>query len=792
LKNFFALLGTKTRVLASVWLIVTCILCAHVGQRWIIQGVMPDTDILALLPEQKRDPILQESFTHMVDSAQQKLLILVGTSDWEQTKKAAQAYVQVMQTRPDVVQLTRLDGQAQSDWLAPFLQHRSGLLTKQQERALEHESAQYWSEQAQQKIYSAFSGPKLTSFQEDPFDLFSSWVQERAQETPVRPRDGFLYVGDDKKNYILLAYELKLPAFSMAAQSSLTPLLEQAKQALHTRVANVELIQAGMVLHAAAASAQAEFEVSTIGIGSLLGIILLTFLSFRSLKPILFILLSIGVGFLGALSLSSLLFDRIHMLTLVFGASLIGVAQDYSIYFLCNRIGADEQIDSASLLKRLMPGLLLTLLTTMIGYLGLALTPFPGLQQMAVFSGLGLVFAWLTVVCWFPVLLPPHSLKRGLLVRSYSKSFSFWPRLQKNWISYLLAGLLLFVLALAAWRLSFNDDIRSLQTPPKHLLQDQIKLGQLLDAPSPVQYFLVRANSAEEVLQKEELLKEKLDGLVSTNQIAGYQAISNWVPSQKTQAYRQKLIEQKLLAEGAALSHLAAQLGEDEPWQTSMRSQLLKAQSSLTLERFFQSTASSPWRHLWLGNVHNQFASIVAIRGLKPAALPAMQSAASGMLGVQWVDKVAEISQVLGLYRVNMTWVLCAAYFVVLLLLFPRYRWNAWRALMPTALASLLTLALFSLTGQSLQLFHVLAFMLLLGVGVDYGIFMQESHVKSSDLSWLATSLSAVSTLLSFGLLALSRTPALHAFGLTMLIGTLLVWLIVPFFSACAEPNQLD
>jgi hypothetical protein len=56
--------------------------------------------------------------------------------------------------------------------------------------------------------------------------------------------------------------------------------------------------------------------------------------------------LAIGIGFLGALSVCWLLFGRIHLLTLVFGASLIGVAQDYGIYFLCHRLGADPQLDS--------------------------------------------------------------------------------------------------------------------------------------------------------------------------------------------------------------------------------------------------------------------------------------------------------------------------------------------------------------------------------------------------------------------------------------------------------------
>ncbi len=113
-----------------------------------------------------------------------------------------------------------------------------------------------------------------------------------------------------------------------------------------------------------------------------------------------------------------LLFERIHLLTLVFGASLIGGAQDYGSYFLCHRLGADRQsLDSYQLLRRLLPALALALVTTVIGYLALALTPFPGLRQMAVFSALGLIFAWLTVVFWFPALVSRDAVKSAPLVR---------------------------------------------------------------------------------------------------------------------------------------------------------------------------------------------------------------------------------------------------------------------------------------------------------------------------------------------------------------------------------------
>jgi predicted exporter len=151
-------------------------------------------------------------------------------------------------------------------------------------------------------------------------------------------------------------------------------------------VPQAEVLEAGVVLHAASASAQAERELSIIGVGSLSGIVLLMGLVFRSIKSIALILLSIAVGCLGALSVCSLVFEKIHLITLVFGASLIGVAQDYGVYFLCQRFSANSETDPWQLLRRILPALILALVTTVIGYMGLALTPFPGLRQMAVFS----------------------------------------------------------------------------------------------------------------------------------------------------------------------------------------------------------------------------------------------------------------------------------------------------------------------------------------------------------------------------------------------------------------------
>ncbi|WP_036245918.1 MMPL family transporter [Massilia sp. BSC265] len=775
------------RRLALVWALIVCLLVGHNAWLWLGKRIVPGTDILALLPADERDPVLQQSFSHMVDSAQQRVVVLVGAAKWDEAVRAAHAYRSALAPHAGLLAPDAPGEEAQAGWLASLLPHATLLVGGADEGRLREQPPRFWVDKALAGLYSAFSGPRLGAFRDDPFGLFAGWAQERAGETPVRPRDGQLFVAGEGREYVLLTYTLHEPAFSLAAQEAVVPLLERATLEARRAVPAVEVIKAGVVLHAAAAGRQASREIRTIGVGSMIGIVLLTWLTFRSVKPIALTLTAIGIGFLGALSACWLLFGQIHLLTLVFGASLIGVAQDYGIYFLCHRLGADRALDSQRLMRRLLPGLGLTLLAAVIGYMGLALTPFPGLRHMAVFSGLGLVFAWLTVVCWFPALVHGRSLRSGWLAGRYRGMVARWPRASSGIVSLLVVALLGGFAVLGCARLQVNDDIRSLQSSPPELVRDQIRLGKLLDAPSPVQYYLVRGATSEDVLQREEALKRRLDPLVTQGDIAGYQALSNWVPSSQAQAARLKLVEDQLLGAHGALAVLAQEIGEDPSWTAATATHLRALAAPMTLNAFLQTPASEPWRHLWLGEVEGVHASIVGLRGMRYASIPALAQAAEGLEGVQWVDKVGGISALLGRYRADMGWVVLGAYAVVFTVLLPRYRGRTWRVLAPTAAATVLTLALLGFAGQSLQLFHVLALMLLLGVGVDYGIFLQEESEHDADAPWLAVGLSAASTILSFGLLALSGTPALQAFGLTMLAGTALVWLVAPCFIVTKE-----
>lgn len=763
---------------AWAWGVIVGLLLAHNGYLLLSGRLAPDTDILALLPAQERDPVLRQAVTQVVGSARQRLMVLVGAEDWERTSRAADAYLAVLADRPE---LLRLDERA-NPWardLSLLRQHRLILLNAGDETALKSRSESYWIDTALSKLYSPLGGVRPAAWQDDPFGLFAAWLQARGGETAVRPRDGRLFVSAGGREYVVLPFTVGVPAFSMRAQEALVPLLALARQAARGITPQAEVLEAGVILHAAAAGAQAQRELSTIGFGSLLGIAALIWLTFQSLKPIAWIMLSIGVGCLGALSLCWLLFDRIHLLTLVFGASLIGGAQDYGTYFLCNRLTQTD--DSWQLLRRLLPALALALVTTVVGYLALALTPFPGLQQMAVFSALGLIFAWLTVIFWFPGLVQGEIVRSGPAVKWFGAGLWRRPSLRRPGPVLSAVGFFA-VVAFGLSRLEVQDDIRLWQNAPRSLIDNQLKLGRLLAAPAPAQFYLVRAPTDEGLLQREEALARRLDALVEKQIFGGYLAVSNWVPSLRTQTARRSLIEQTLLHENGALEALARRIGADGQWVRSTRDRLLGAAAPLTPDEFLRASAAEPVRHLWLGPVDDSHASIVALRGVNEANLLYLRRAGSGLDGVQWVDTVEEISSVLGRYRKYMGWVVVLSYLAVYALLYSRYGWAAWRALAPVALASIATLAVLGLAGQSLQLFHVLALMLLLGIGVDYGIFFYDHPGRSDPVGWLAIALSALSTLLSFGLLGLSKTPALQAFGVTILIGTVTVCVLLPCF----------
>lgn len=765
-----------SRRLAILWL-AACVVAAgwllHEG-RALRERV--DTDLFALLPKDSRDPLADAALTAMAAAGERQLVVLVGHADAARAAAAAR----VLDARLAGAPLhPRLTGNAAGDIGGFYAAYRGGLLTAEDRAQLgAARAADYFASRALAAAYAPLAGGVLP-WSDDPFALYGHWLAALGGVTPVRPLGDQLAVESAGRSYVVLAYELDGSAFALALQREVATRLAAAVDAARAAEPGVEVLSAGIVLHAAAAAAGAERDTSLIGIGSTLGALLLVVLVFRGLRPAALVVLSLLTGTLLAATVSFAVFAHVHVLTLVFGSSLIGVAVDYSLLALGASLGGGEAV--AARYRRLLPAMTLALLTTLVGYLALAVTPFTGLVQMALFSAAGIAGAWLTVVLWFPF-IAPAAIEESAVSRGIGATLLAWPRLgARGWP---LLALLAVVAVAGLARLHADDDVRALVRPDPRLLAEQLAVSRVLDLPSPAQFFVVEGADAESTLVATERLAAELDGLVAAHRLTGYDSITRWVPSAARQEADRRLVREALLAPGGALARVAAETGLDAtraaaPW---------RAQGALAVEAWLTAPVSAPLRYLWLGrSAGGGAAALVLLKGLGDAAT-GRALAALARPGLRYVDKPAQISRLFTRQRQLLGLLLVAGYALAAALLWARYRADSWRVLAPTAIATLLVLAVHGLLGAPVQLLTLVSLLLLLGMGVDYGIFLQERPADGR--MFVAICLSALATLLSFGLLAFSGTPALRAFGLATLLGVGFVWLAAPAFRPAAGRSE--
>lgn len=755
-------LERTTRRLAGLWLVLVLACVAHNAWYWIVNRGAPVTDMLAMLPRDEQRPLAAQATQALADAGSRRVTVLIGGGDEDQARHAADAFLQALGDIPARHRVADTDSQA---WLALYAPVRAGLLSPQARERLGAAPTAELADQALAALYQPVGGPRMGPWADDPLNVFGQWLAERGQSSRVRMRDGRLMLTDPdapERHYALVLIDLAGSGFEISAQRALQPRLEAATRAAAGQGAQV--IQAGVPLFAAAAAEQAEFEIHTIGLGSLVGIVVLTLAAFRSLRPRLLVALSMAVGLLVASSVSLLVFGALHLVTLVFGASLLGVAENYGSNYFSARQGLQAS-ERWAMLSRQIPIVSLAMATTVIGYALLALPPFPGLRQIAVFSAVGLVAAFVTVLWWFPLLDGAGRMAPTRFADWLGSRRALWPSLKGRGLAWLLVLSGLLVVA-GASRLRFDDDIRQLQSAPPALVAQQREFSRLMQAPGLAQFFVVQGDTEQQLLEREEALTAQLRGMQ-----LGVQAVSDWLPSLQRQREDAALAARRT-AEMRPL--LAEKLGQPVAPAAA-------AAATLTPQAWLASPASEPVRLQWLGRLGEGMASVVLLRGAETADARAAL-ATLRLEGVTWVDKVGEVSTLLGRYRELMSAVLGVGLALIWAALAWRFGRASWRALAPTALACVLTVALLALGGQVLQLFHILPLLILLGLGVDYGIFLLEQPGRSETQPFLSVTLAAASTLLSFGLLALSGTPALHAFGLTLLIGVFLAWLLTPLF----------
>ncbi|MDQ2193971.1 MULTISPECIES: MMPL family transporter [unclassified Vibrio] len=759
-------LTSKSNQLALFWLAFVTLCLGLLLKQWVFSAASPiETDILKLLPVNQQSVLAEQAFEKVTASMSDKVVFIVTAPNEADRLKSVTALESELKQSgyfKDVV--GKIDDTQQSAWASYYFQHRAQLLTSEQRNQL----SQHPEQQVQtvvQALYNPFSGVTGQELRHDPFLLFRDYLEQLSQlSSHFRLQDGYLTREYQGQKYVLITAQLNDSPYSFKAQQ-VVPDIAQWQQRIKQQF-SADIYHTGVLFYADFGTQSAKSEISTIGLFSLLGIVLLVMLVFRSAMPLLLALLSVSVGLVIAMVITTAFFGQIHLFSLVFGASLIGVSIDYAFHYLTDRLAANEQWDSVQGLKHILTAITLGLITSLIGYLGLLVAPFPGLQQLALFSALGLVAAYATVVAWYPILAKKPSPSRTLPGITYwSLWFALW---QKPWVKWGLPTALLIISSLALTQVHYNDDIRQLQAMPSDLKQQELQISALTGIQSSQQMLVVSANDDEALMQQLEKLDTQFSQWQQQGVLSGYQSLSQNICSLKRQQENYALVEALYANQGAALAHTL---------KLSSAPKLEASFLPMTLAHYLAHDVSQPLRFLYLGEVEQKVAAVVLLKEVHQAAV--IKQFAAQNSDYAYLNKTEEISTLFGQYRLKVMELIALALTLISALTIWRYGVkHSIRIMLPSLIACIAGLAVTVATGSTLNLFNLLALVLVIGIGIDYTLFFAEQARSHSTL--LAITLSALTTLLSFGLLALSQTHAIHSFGLTVLSGIFVAWLLSP------------
>ncbi|WP_323168332.1 MMPL family transporter [Pseudomonas atacamensis] len=754
------------------WLFLSLLLAVVALAAWQWRDGAPlSANLMELVPGTSPDALESRAEQRMQEPLNREMLVLVGHADRQQALNMAQQLGEQWQAS-GLFETVQWNLQADLPALRKqLLQGRLAMLSADDRQLLsEHPDA--FIQQRVQALFDPFNGFTLVPSQDDWLGLTGRIQNSQPKHGAVQLDigSGALVADADGKSWVMLRARTTGNAFDMNLPLQVAELLQHSRE--QAAQSGVQLLAASGLLYAANGQQQATREMTWVGGGATVGILLLLLLAFRRWGVLLaFVPVLVGMLF-GAVACVAL-FGHMHVMTLVLGSSLIGVAVDYPLHYL-SKSWSLKPWRSWPALRLTLPGLTLSLITSVIGYLALAWTPFPALTQIAVFSAAGLLGAYLSAVCLLPALLknvelrpaqwPLRLAERLIHLREALLGCMRTPALLALLIAFCVGGLM---------QLQSKNDIRQWVGAPQHLTDEAQTIARITGFQPTSQFFLVRAANQEQLLERQAALSERLQQLVNLDKLQGYLALDQLVsaPSQQQQV-RESLNKlpsfwQPLLDLGVPVAALQNEL---------QQLQILPAED---IDAALAGPLGEPYRTLWLGPTEDGVAAMTSLQGLNNPSLLRVQ--ALDLPGVVLVDRLGDLNKVFAATQISAAELkLASCVLIVLVLMLPFGLTGALRIVALPLLAALCSLASLGWLGQPLTLFSLFGLLLVTAISVDYAILMRE-QVGGAAVSLLGTLLAAVTTWLSFGLLAVSSTPAVSNFGLSVSLGLAFSFMLAPW-----------
>lgn len=769
------------RLAAAGFALLVATAAVYLGER-VYRGLAFRTDLMALLPREEQDPDLARTKDAVVRAMAQRVVILLGHPDRDRARAAARRLAETLvQGGLGEVTTGGLDRDGLRQIGELYFPYRRGLLSESDRHRLEQARGDEIARRALAQVFGPVGMADAGILRHDPFLLVPAFLAELPLPVSrLSLDDGLLSTRAEGRTWVLVSARLAGEPFAVEFQRRFTDAFDRTAAELCAGAPGLEVLRLGAVFFARAGAEEALSEASSLGLASVVGTVLVVLSAFRTLTPLWQSLVAVGVGVLSAIALCLAVFGELHVAVLLFGVSLVGIAVDYSLHYACEAFSR-EAATPHERLARVIPGLVLGLATSVVGYGTFLLAPFPGLHQVALFSAVGLLAAFATVVLFAPALERRRpAVGRVPMLAAATRFSALWREPRYRAVRRGLILLLALLGAVGATRIHADDDVRRSQSLAPDLVEEQERIQRLIGATGATQFFLVEAPGDEEALRAQETLAERLHRLRLAQVLRGFHAPASFVPSAARQRENRLLVRERL-----DVPHLEAHRA-----RLGLAERAIPADDSvpvLDLETAMTAPAlASAISTLRIPGDDGRVRHVVVVEGVTRPDL--VGRAADGVPGAHFVDMAGDVSRLLEKYRKRAVMLVAGSAALMLPLL--AWRYGALRGLLvlaPPVAAAALTPALEALAGLAFTFFDAMALVLVLSIGVDYAIFCAETDRARMARTIVAIWLAAMTTILAFGLLSLSRVTAVAAFGSTMLLGILLAVLLAPLAAPRGE-----
>jgi predicted exporter len=590
-------------------------------------------------------------------------------------------------------------------------------------------------------------------------------------QPPHQPQRLYDVWFDHAGKQALLIVETAAAAFDSDRQRQALQELDTAFAAA-SKGTSATLMVSGTGVFSTMIEKQTRRETTWLGVAATVGMVVLLLVAYRRFSNVLLSALPLASAGIAGLAAVSLLFDSVHGITLAFGFTLIGVAQDYPMHLFSHQRAGRTSLE---VVRELWPTLATGVASTCIAYFTFLFSGVVGLGQLACFTVSSLAVAALTTRFVLPHLTV-------VVPRDYGDS-RFLERLWHNieriphpsWLAPVLAAACVVALLLSKQPL-WENDLSTLTPLPLPVLQrDQALRAELGTA--DVRYLMaVRAPNSEQALERLAALQTPLSDWVARGIIDSFDNAARYLPTRHQQLERQQKLPDAATLRASLQAALRGTPFQDDAFEPFIADvEQARTLPPLDLPKLSRSPLGSSLEMLLMQR-EARVTALVTFTGVhEPEAL----RAAAKTLGsdVTLLDLKDASETLIARQRNRILWSLAVASLLMVgvISVALRERRRVYRVLAPMAITTLLVLAVLQLGGISLSLFHLIALILAAGLGLDYALFFE--HAADDPLEQRRTLhavlVCSLSTLMVFALLALSSLPVLRAIGVTVTLGVI-------------------